>query len=1256
MINEVDLKVIENEEKSYKFQKLTPVNDGDINIYSEAFNFVFSENDLRNIAITGPYSAGKSSVLETYKKLNEKKKFIHISLAHFEMVDKNEENEDYDESVLEGKILNQLIHQIDSKNIPQTHFKIKRKPSKVSMIINTALIMLFLIITFYLLGYDNWDQYVNALSESGFKSLLKITLKEELMSITGFSGFMILMYWIFTFVKMQKERNLLRKVSFHGNEIEIFEKTDESYFDKYLNEVLYVFQNAKADAIVFEDVDRFNSNKIFEKLREINYLLNKKSENCIRFFYLLRDDIFTTKDRTKFFDFILPIVPVIDGSNSYDQFIEHFKNGRILEKFDESFLQGLSLYIDDMRILKNIYNEFVIYHERIQSTELNANKLLALITLKNLFPRDFSELQLSRGFVYSLFSDKDEFIKKEISKIDSQIQHITSRINDIDNEMLEDIDELDAIFLVIGYGTINVNGKNERQFNNRTELVKAMKATPNSVTYYNGRNSVSLNINHEISLLSNKPDYVARKEAIEGRAENRMKKFQAQIAALENDKHVLKNKKLYEIITRENIKDIFSNVVTDEVGKKHQFIEVKSNPYFSLIKYLIRNGYIDETYPDYLTYFYENSLSRIDKIFLRSVSDQEAKDFGYELKDRSLVVSRLRDVDFSCEETLNFTLVEYLLSTEHDFLRILLKQLKNNKRFDFIWQFTERSEMAPKFIKELHHQWSAVWSTIENEEVFNVEQKKQYMVYTIYYTENEDILAMNEDQVITHYLSENPEFLDISEPDVDRIISVLSLVGTKFQKITFESSNIGLFKGVYESHLYELNFDMLSLIIKEIYNEKSVTALKHSNFSILDAKPQEPLLSYVNENINQYMDIILEHCDGTISDVETSALKLINNPNIDSEKRVSYIKCLETNLTNISDVTEDSLWEELMKESRMEYSTENILDYYFSYSGVFDTTLVDFVNGGTGGLDFDYNEILVNYDEMKVEDFITKVVQCNELKNDKYRMLLRSCNAKYNSFEFPDVQINKIQYLIDSRIISFTQENTLFIREHYSDQMLSFAVKNIKEYVELIDGELFVFDELIHLLRSTSISDNYKVDLLDKTTNVISIRNEKFSDTVLLHILQHNFDIDDLTYIVEEYSEYSEIIKNYVDELTIENVDRLMDNQVKMLYEQLIKVLSTSTMMVTDKWSLYANQLPYLNKEEAMELLNIIEAEDFLSLFTGKRPKIEISPVNETILDLFVKRRWITKYKVDENEPEYYRAYGRKNQVDEERLSVPKFF
>ncbi|RAP68525.1 hypothetical protein ACZ87_03823 [Candidatus Erwinia dacicola] len=46
---------------------------------------------MRNIAITGPYGAGKSTVILSYLNARLKKDFINVSLADFSMSGKKDE-------------------------------------------------------------------------------------------------------------------------------------------------------------------------------------------------------------------------------------------------------------------------------------------------------------------------------------------------------------------------------------------------------------------------------------------------------------------------------------------------------------------------------------------------------------------------------------------------------------------------------------------------------------------------------------------------------------------------------------------------------------------------------------------------------------------------------------------------------------------------------------------------------------------------------------------------------------------------------------------------------------------------------------------------------------------------------------------------------------------------------------------------------------------------------------------------------------
>ncbi|MFR0968328.1 MAG: hypothetical protein ACLSEV_03415 [Coprococcus sp.] len=105
------------------------------------------------------------------------------------------------------------------------------------------------------------------------------------------------------------------------------EKNEDSIFDKALDEIIYFFEMTKYNVVFIEDVDRFNTSEIFVKLRELNTLLNNYDliKRRIVFVYAIKDDMFNDQDRTKFFDFIIPIIPIINSTNSGEKLLEKLK-------------------------------------------------------------------------------------------------------------------------------------------------------------------------------------------------------------------------------------------------------------------------------------------------------------------------------------------------------------------------------------------------------------------------------------------------------------------------------------------------------------------------------------------------------------------------------------------------------------------------------------------------------------------------------------------------------------------------------------------------------------------------------------------------------------------------------------------------------------------------------------------------------------------------------------------------------------------
>ncbi|MCV5179985.1 hypothetical protein OFC21_31685, partial [Escherichia coli] len=87
---------------------------------------------------------------------------------------------------------------------------------------------------------------------------------------------------------------------------------------------VYFFEQTQYNVVIFEDLDRHNDGAIFIKLREINQLINNclPTDNPVRFIYAVRDNLFITPEsRTKFFDFVIPVIPVMDSENASEHFL-----------------------------------------------------------------------------------------------------------------------------------------------------------------------------------------------------------------------------------------------------------------------------------------------------------------------------------------------------------------------------------------------------------------------------------------------------------------------------------------------------------------------------------------------------------------------------------------------------------------------------------------------------------------------------------------------------------------------------------------------------------------------------------------------------------------------------------------------------------------------------------------------------------------------------------------------------------------------
>lgn len=1224
-------------DNKYFFERLTPTDDVDLDVYEDAINYVFENADIRNVAISGAYSAGKSSVLASYKKKHSNLKFLHISLAHFQALDEEKEEtngkeneetngkendikeEGVKESILEGKILNQLMHQIPAERIPQTNFRVKTKVDYKSIIKTTVEIILFLLALAYFSFFDIWKDYVVSLPDNRFKTMLFALSHKYMLLIDGFVIILLLGLSIYKIIKIQKNKNMFRKFSLQGNEIEIFEESEDSYFDKYLNEVLYLFENAQADVIVFEDMDRFNANRIFERLREVNTLANiqlqKENKQLLRFFYLLRDDIFVSKDRTKFFDYIIPVIPVVDSSNSYNKFISLLKKSGIYEKFNEGFLQGLSLYIDDMRLLKNIYNEFLIYFNRLNTTELDCNKMLAIIAYKNLFPRDFSDLQLNKGFVDAIFSSKNQFILDEISAIQKNISEKEKMVTSIKNEHLSSMRELNVAF--------------------------ADKYLKGYSWYQYSNNDLDSFVSNHLRG-NNLEEYLFRKQVLLNSLNNNLNVLQNEISNLEQEMLAVKNKKLCQIITRENVNRIFNVTSINEIGHETFYNEIKSSEYFDLLKYLIRNGYIDETYSDYMTYFYENSLSRIDKTFLRSVTDQKAKDYTYTLKNPHMIVSRLKLVDFSQEEILNFDLFTHLLQklTSIEYLERFFEQLKKQKNFKFIGEYFNVTTELPNYVKYMNINWPEMFSTALSTQSLTEKQLYDYSIYTIYYSDEETIGLVNKEACLCDYISDMPNYLAIENPNIDKLIQGFKLLKVSFVGFDYEGINKELFGAVYENHLFEINYENIRLMLQVFFEVKNEDSIRHKNYTHIFSCPKSALTEYIEENICKYLDVILEQSNGKICDGEEAILSILNNPEVSVEQKTLYIEYLQTKVDNIDSIKDNTLWKVLISNDRVLYNESNIMEY-FSFLESVDNFLVEFINRHSLSLNF--TKVKMKYSEEQREKLFDAVAICDLIEDIKYKQIMSSLEFHYEIFDVPNISGDKLSILMDARIIRMNPDTLEFLRANYSQYVMGFIQSYIKEYVDMMESNLFSEKELLEII-TWDIEDEYKIKLLEFTNSEISLVGKEYSPTICLHILNNNFMESDLPMLFLSYEKWENSIQTKIFDFAVSNITNIIEDVQSVSEELKHKLIHSGKLDRDTKIDLFIVMLPDMKESDIKEILPALNLDDFLKIFeTHSRPKFQVNDENQKLLTAFKEYGALRDFEENPDREGYFKIIRSKS-------------
>lgn len=1136
--------------------------------YLKALEWAFGNKKIKNIALAGPYGSGKSSIIESFlahdkseyegccnkfkRKLFGEKTIndvsLKISMATFAEGIKKD-NKDGKISVeieeVEKGILKQLFYKVDYRKIPQSRYKKLHNVSFLKMLLLVLLTAIVFVFFATLLIPKTCTNAINRFLYLADKFPVSPIIY---YIITGIVVVILLLLTSFIY-RWIISRFRIKEIKIPVNATVQNDGGDkESIFNKNLEEIIYFFEVMKYRIVFFEDLDRLDDRKIFVHLRELNNLLNNDDaikEKPIVFVYAVNDDIFTEKDRTKFFDFIIPVIPVVNSTNSGEELLERLdldsENNMEID-FNQDFILDISPFVSDMRILQNICNEFLVYKKTLhdsQGLSLYDDKMFAMVVFKNIYPSDFADIQNETGVLKQVFEDKRKYIELKIKELQNDIKKNDRLIEKKNNDNLHSVRELKAAMLsaitgwqgiatrIYDYGSGQVSAK---QILDSDYDLRQLRNTSKDMIYirqYDG-NDKSIRIDDLDNCKTTINNYIDRWETLRRIESEGIEAIQNTISELKEQVHS---------INRLSLKELMEEYPEDSILSEN----VKDN---GLLVFLLRRGYIDENYDNYINYFKPNSLTTGDMNFILAVKNQSKIPYDYPLTKKEMVIQNLQCLEFEQKNIYNYDLLEALLkSTKYtDKLEAFIKQLadETDDSWLFIDSFIDRTNYESRLIQELSEKWAGIWKFVSNKDNLTYERQLKYLSLILQNVDNTTLCTLNVDNCITDYFVRHSDILQkMAAVKTKRMIKAIQLFNICFKKLDIENVSKEILSYVFDNNYYEINEDMIRNVVTYIDKTK-LPSFRNKNYTTICELSYEPLINYIQGHMLEYVSKVLSTKKSAHDNIE-HIIDMIERLDGYRDWCTLVIEIEAFTLEKITDCEGDratennmhvkSIWDAIIIENKLNITWENIILYWNIY-GLSDT-LLQFIEHNA--------DLLRARDVHEVDDLFIKDFISSGCKQDTLQKLLPVLRMEDFDFELGSLPKNIIEIMVDCNYFKFTVARYLKLVEIDYDIAFYYIIKNQKDFIKVVDEiqmntDLFedvIIHEEIEREIKTAVFDEYSLDYM---TDTVAENMNKFG----MHITLEVFD-----------KAWNCISKEKKEKLMFDNLDKLDANTFNVCFSEL---------------------------------------------------------------------------------------------------------
>jgi hypothetical protein len=1040
-----------------KFIDLAPTDEADQDgVYAEALNYAMNNERVFNIALTGPYGSGKSSIIKSFLK-RYPRRALNISLAAF-VPGIDAASKEVHRQEIERSILQQMLYGADANRLPLSRFKRIRSPGFWS-IFKTLFILVGVAATTYV--FLNRQSVI----AGTFLSPLALSNWLHLTSSALASFFLWMMIHHFYVASFGLS---LKSISLKDIEIRPASDTGESILNRHLDEIIYFFQSTNYDLVVIEDLDRFNDADIFVTLREINSLVNANAgvTRQIRFLYALRDDMFVNTDRTKFFEFIIPVIPIINASNSIDMVLNQSKRLALIERLNRQFLREVSRYLSDLRLITNIFNEYAIYVANLEADDqnlLDANKLLAVLIYKNVYPKDFEDLHRGEGNLAQILARHDELVAQGETAYRSEIAALEQVTVAAERQTPADLRELNQIYAMAlieqlpeNTTHISVDGQpwiTCRQLSEQDPFEPWIRATR-----FNCRISQQYNQQIQLADIEGKVDsrrtYSQRRDEILEKSDAGKLESQRRIAELRAAIAKLRTMKFNELfrVGPQSVEDLFQGA-----GENVE-----------LARFLIMEGYLDDTYYQYTSLFHSGRLSPNDNKFLIQIRAFITPDPDFQIDNAKEVVDAMRETDFGQGYVLNVNLVDCLLSDQGRYSDQIAKLLgllsaEFDRCEDFLEAYYARGKQTSSLLTRLTTLWERFIPT-----ALSSPRGVSHATRLVADLSEEALRAQAAGNDLPAFVSERlPEILaHVPELPSQR----LQLLDFKVKSLPAIGEHPSIARAMIEAGLYEITVENIEYAYRHVLGGADLDALRTKNYTTLRSMGSDMLGSRIEHEFEAYLDEVLLKQESNIDEDVSSILAILRRDDVNHGSLSRFVERQSELIPELSEVPEN-LHAMLFDLRRVSPTWENCLAF-LSGSGFDDEHLISYLESGGVRAALLERPIPADPDTRPLQAFLLNAAA---LSDSAYSDYVGALPQPFTRFP-ENLEHSKRKILINQRKIAFTNDSFDDLADDLELQVL-FVTTNIESYLAEPDM-LALDDDFLENLVRAEITDEQKASVI----------------------------------------------------------------------------------------------------------------------------------------------------------------------------------